>query len=395
MALRQRLGAVRGQQHRLAAEQIAGLRQVLVGMDHEQHAGREHGVVVEADVARPDRAEAEPVAAAANVRRVAVFAISLRFQHRVHGAADRRHRHAGHRRDGCRRSWRAPAARIFPLSSAHARAERDGAADLRELPAIARRDLRHQDVAGLHDPSVRGRHRGIARPGAEQQEIVLGAERLACTNAARPPARPRSSRACDLEHALHSRARRCGWPRAHWRSRRWSWLRRRRTRCRRRCSPAAVRPATRLAIVPARERQDRPGRPCRSHLRCRERGASPSTTSSAATMRRFGQHSAARSASQAGVTTRHGLAVGAQHHGGRPQRLEAARARSTGLGVSMKWLPSWTATSTSSLCSLMPARMAARRSSKVMARYRFKSRPTPRRRRDRYRRTAHRAAPSC
>src|SRR5262245_28713868 len=49
--LRQRLGALCGQQHRLAAEKIAGLRQVLVRMDHEQHAGCERRVVVEADIA--------------------------------------------------------------------------------------------------------------------------------------------------------------------------------------------------------------------------------------------------------------------------------------------------------------------------------------------------------
>ena len=58
------------------------------------------------------------------------------------------------------------------------RPKRDGAADLRELSAVARRDLGHQDVAVLHHAPVRRRHRRIARPGAEQQEIVLGAERL-------------------------------------------------------------------------------------------------------------------------------------------------------------------------------------------------------------------------
>ena len=58
------------------------------------------------------------------------------------------------------------------------RAERGGAANLRELPAVARRDLGHQDVAALHHAAVRRRHRRIARTGAEQQEIVLGAECL-------------------------------------------------------------------------------------------------------------------------------------------------------------------------------------------------------------------------
>src|SRR5215469_3375303 len=73
LALRQRLGALRRQEHGLAAEQIAGLRQVLVGMDHEHHALLQHGVIVEADVAGPDRAEAESVAAAADVRGMAVL----------------------------------------------------------------------------------------------------------------------------------------------------------------------------------------------------------------------------------------------------------------------------------------------------------------------------------
>src|SRR4051794_27151489 len=65
--LRQRFGAARGQQYRLAAEQIARLRQVLVRMDHEHHALREQGIVVEAHVTRPDRAEAQPMTAPADV----------------------------------------------------------------------------------------------------------------------------------------------------------------------------------------------------------------------------------------------------------------------------------------------------------------------------------------
>src|ERR1700704_2833090 len=93
--LRQWFGAARGQQHRFAAEQIARLRQVLVRMDHEHHALREHGIVVEADVARPDRTKAQPVAPPPDVRRVAIFAIALRLQHRVDGAADGTHGSAG------------------------------------------------------------------------------------------------------------------------------------------------------------------------------------------------------------------------------------------------------------------------------------------------------------
>src|SRR4051794_33603903 len=65
--LRQRVSAARGQQYRLAAEQIARLRQVLVRMDHEHHALREQGIVVEAHVTRPDRAEAQPMTAPADV----------------------------------------------------------------------------------------------------------------------------------------------------------------------------------------------------------------------------------------------------------------------------------------------------------------------------------------
>src|SRR5262249_56765913 len=56
-------------------------------------------------------------------------------------------------------------------------AEGDGAEDLREWPAVARRDLRYQSVTRLHDPAVRRRHRWITRPGAEQEEVVLGTER--------------------------------------------------------------------------------------------------------------------------------------------------------------------------------------------------------------------------
>src|SRR5947209_2884032 len=67
-ALGQSFGAARGQQHRLAAQEITGLRQMLVRMDHEHHALRQHGIVVDADVAGTDRAEAQSMAAPADVR---------------------------------------------------------------------------------------------------------------------------------------------------------------------------------------------------------------------------------------------------------------------------------------------------------------------------------------
>ena len=67
---------------------------------------------------------------------------------------------------------------VFVLEVGARRAERGGAANLRELPAVAWRDLGHQDVAALHRAAVRRRHRRIAGTGAEQQEIVLGPECL-------------------------------------------------------------------------------------------------------------------------------------------------------------------------------------------------------------------------
>src|ERR1700730_2606879 len=45
---RENLGAVRGDHHRLAAQEITGLRQVLVGMDHEQYVGFEHPRIFQA-----------------------------------------------------------------------------------------------------------------------------------------------------------------------------------------------------------------------------------------------------------------------------------------------------------------------------------------------------------
>ena len=55
----QGLGAPVGHDDRLAAQQIAGLRQVLVRVDHEHHAGLEDRVVVERDVAGVIRATVE------------------------------------------------------------------------------------------------------------------------------------------------------------------------------------------------------------------------------------------------------------------------------------------------------------------------------------------------
>src|SRR4029078_3338210 len=81
--LPQRFGAARGQQYRLAAEQIARLRQVLVRMDHEHHALRETGIVVEGHVSRAGRAEAKPMTAPADVRWVAIFTVALCLQHRI------------------------------------------------------------------------------------------------------------------------------------------------------------------------------------------------------------------------------------------------------------------------------------------------------------------------
>src|SRR5262245_12494538 len=60
---RQRLGALRGQQDRLATEEITCLRQILVRVNHEQHVRLEHGRVVERNVTRADRAEAEAMPA--------------------------------------------------------------------------------------------------------------------------------------------------------------------------------------------------------------------------------------------------------------------------------------------------------------------------------------------
>ena len=77
-----------------------------------------------------------------------IFAVALRLQHRVDGAADLPHRDARAGRPRCRRSSPAPPARICARALGRL-AEHHGAADLRELAAIARRDLGQDDVALL------------------------------------------------------------------------------------------------------------------------------------------------------------------------------------------------------------------------------------------------------
>ena len=211
------------------------------------------------------------------------------------------------------------------LSVGARRAEHDGAADLRELPAIARRDLGHDDVAALQRAAVRRRHRAIVRTGAEQQEIVLGAERLRVPleldrKLVLAHAGPR-----DLEEARVAEFGDAG------RLARVGDLllglggAPHRTRCRRRPGRAAASASGGRRCPSGRRRARR----CRSaaprRLPWSRAEASASATSSAAMTRSVGQHSAARSASHAGVTTSAGLAVARQDDGRGPERLEAAQ----------------------------------------------------------------------
>ena len=230
-------------------------------------------------------------------------------------------------------------------------------------PRHARRDLGEDDVALLEFAAGRGLHRAIVRPGAEQQEIVLGAERLhvplqldrelvlahaglgdveQVAVAELGDAR-RLARMGDLvvglgaggvEHELvGGRRARAGRRR---RAPRWtragSACRRGRRSCARRCR--------------ARRRARR---------RCRR----------APTTRACGQLRPARSASHAGVDDQRRRAVAAQDRRRGPERLEAGETV-TGFGFSMKCAPSCSATMASSFASRMRARMSARRSLKVM-----------------------------
>src|SRR6202034_2040599 len=131
------LDALRCHHHRLAAEEISGLRQILVRVNHEQHVGLEYDLVVESDVTRPDRAEPETVATAPDMRRMTEFAVALRLQHRVDRGADVGHYGARL----CRSEARSHGSRhqiVFFAQQRRCFAEHDGAADLRELAAIAR-----------------------------------------------------------------------------------------------------------------------------------------------------------------------------------------------------------------------------------------------------------------
>ena len=125
----------------------------------------------------PIEPKPETVAAAPDMRRVTEFAVALRLQHRVDRGADVGH----HRARLCRGEARSHGRRhqiVFFAQQRRRFAEHDGAADLRELAAIARREFAHNNVAFLHPPAIRRRHRFIVRAGAEQDEIVLRAERF-------------------------------------------------------------------------------------------------------------------------------------------------------------------------------------------------------------------------
>ena len=114
---------------------------------------------------------------AADVRRITIVAIALGFEHRVDRATDLRHRDAGDRGSDARIHG-AHHQRVLAGKLVGGVADHDGAADLCQLAAIARRDLGEDNVTRLQSAACRGRHRAIVRPGAQHQEIVLGAERF-------------------------------------------------------------------------------------------------------------------------------------------------------------------------------------------------------------------------
>ncbi len=380
----ERLGALRRHHRRLAAQQIAGLRQILVRMDHEQHVGREHGLVVERDVAGLGRAEAEAVTAAADMRRMAEFAVAFSLQHHVDGLADVGHGGAGLGgvEAGVHRG--APPARISRAAPGlprrarwcgrSARAGRDSSASVRQTmmsPACMR-------------TALRGRHRLVMRAGAHQREIVLGAERLGMPAqfgreivlghaGARDLQKPLKAelgnascfaRVRDLGIGLALRGVEddgvagcaCG-----------------SSAVTRLAMPngMAPRPATPTAALPGvaeRGFETRHHIVRRDDLECPGRSRAP-----ARRPRPASPPASPRRRSRARRPTG-------------PSALKPVSTR-TGSGFSMKWAPSCSATRRSSLASARPARMAARRSSKVI-----RTLPNRRRRRGRCRRTVRRAA---
>src|SRR5262249_38588620 len=143
----------------------------------EHHVALEHRNVVERDVAWSDRAEAETMAAPADMWRIAIFAIAFGLEHRVDGAADVSHGDTRH--GGLDALVHCTHDEIVLVGKLQRRlTEHDGAADLRELAAIARRDLGEDDVAHLELSAGRRLHGAIMRPSAQEKEIVLGTERL-------------------------------------------------------------------------------------------------------------------------------------------------------------------------------------------------------------------------
>ena len=123
----------------------------------------------------------------------------------------------------CRHASHPPPARISRSSIALARADHGGAANLRKLAAIARRDLGEDDVAVLQ---LADRSRAAPRDCADRRTAAGNCRRRRATSNAtsvRRPVRPRSCRAERFPTAARSQLRRCASPRAHWRSRRRSW----------------------------------------------------------------------------------------------------------------------------------------------------------------------------
>src|SRR5262249_42445117 len=132
----------------------------------EQHVGLEHGRIVERHVARPDRAEAEAVPASPDVRRIAVLAVAFGLEHGIDGTADIGH---GDAWNGGLDAFVHGAHHelIFACKLLPRLADRHGAADLRELALIARRDLGEDDVARFELAAVRRLHRAIVRARAK------------------------------------------------------------------------------------------------------------------------------------------------------------------------------------------------------------------------------------